>query len=291
MNVFRILYRGSLSSCNYSCSYCPFAKTTNSREELRRDASEVARFVEWVNDAQHTIGVFFTPWGEAIIHEYYRQALIRLSQMPHVQRVVMQTNLSCQLSDLVAADRSTLALWATYHPTQTSISRFIDRCQWLSKQGLRYSVGVVGLREHFDAITSLRNELPADVYVWVNSYKRKVDYYTESDLEFIRSVDPYFDINRHYYPSEGKACNAGATSFTVDGAGGVRRCHFIDNKLGNIYDSDIFQLLAPRSCTNETCGCHIGYVHRPAGKLDQLFGQNLLERIPEQWPEHDQNFI
>ena len=82
MTPFRILYRGSLSSCNYSCSYCPFAKTSNTREELRHDAQEVERFVEWVESTERPIGILFTPWGEAIVHSHYRQAMIRLSHVP-----------------------------------------------------------------------------------------------------------------------------------------------------------------------------------------------------------------
>jgi len=278
MSTVRILYRGSLSSCNYSCDYCPFAKTTNTREELRRDAEEVQRFVDWVENVSHQLGVFFTPWGEAIIHPYYRQAMVKLSRMPHVQRVVMQTNLSCRLDDLADADRESLALWATFHPTQTSLARFIERCRWLSSNGLRYSVGVVGLREHFEAISILRKELPPD-------------YYSAEDLKIIRATDPYFDLNRHYYPSKNKPCDAGAKSFTVDGNGDVRRCHFIKTVIGNVYQDDIFAQLVPKDCTNDTCGCHIGYVHRPEGKLHQLFGSNLLERIPQAWPELDREFV
>ena len=82
MTVYRILYRGSLSSCNYDCCYCPFAKTGNTRDELRRDAREVERFVEWVERVNRPLGILFTPWGEAITHAHYRRALVRLSHMP-----------------------------------------------------------------------------------------------------------------------------------------------------------------------------------------------------------------
>jgi biotin synthase-like enzyme len=32
-----VLYRGPLSSCNYDCHYCPFAKHHETSAELRRD--------------------------------------------------------------------------------------------------------------------------------------------------------------------------------------------------------------------------------------------------------------
>jgi hypothetical protein len=40
-----ILYRGPLSSCNYACGYCPFAKRRETAAELARDREALARFV------------------------------------------------------------------------------------------------------------------------------------------------------------------------------------------------------------------------------------------------------
>ncbi len=40
-----ILYRGPLSSCNYACWYCPFAKRREPRTELAADREPLAPFV------------------------------------------------------------------------------------------------------------------------------------------------------------------------------------------------------------------------------------------------------
>jgi hypothetical protein len=61
----------------------------------------------------------------------------------------------------------------------------------------------------------------------------------------------------------------------------MRRCHFIDTPIGNIFDSDWQLSLAPRKCSNEHCGCHIGYVHLKRLKLNEVYGSGLLERIPQ----------
>jgi len=66
----------------------------------------------------------------------------------------------------------------------------------------------------------------------------------------------------------------------VDGDGVVRRCHFIKQPIGNIYDPDFAQCLQERPCTNDTCGCHIGYVHLDRLELGKTFGDGILERIP-----------
>ena len=82
---WNILYRGQLSSCNYGCPYCPFAKTRNTKAELEEDRQQVERFVQWVGDRnRQTLGVFFTPWGEALIHHYYRKAMTRLPDEPEL---------------------------------------------------------------------------------------------------------------------------------------------------------------------------------------------------------------
>jgi len=290
MNTWNILYRGSLSSCNYECGYCPFAKTSNTRAELQQDEAELERFVGWVESQSRRVGILITPWGEALVHGYYRRAMAKLSHLPQVYRIAVQTNLSAPLDDFAGANRETLALWATYHPSQVSLERFVARCHELDAAGIRYSVGVVGLREHFAAIEELRRVLRPKVYLWVNASKRDANYYQPGEVERVLAVDPYFHWNLQRYPSGGKPCAAGETTFTVDGAGDVRRCHFVEGVIGNIYEADFEACLKPRLCSAASCGCHIGYVHRPELRLEELFGVGLLERVPERWPEVREGF-
>ena len=281
MTHWKIYYRGSLSSCNYACGYCPFAKTSNSRQELLEDQKEVERFTDWVTGrTEERISLLFTPWGEALGHRYYREALVRVSRLEQVRRVSIQTNLSAPLERFSEADSRTLTFWATYHPGQTSRERFLSRCRQLDRMDLRYSVGVVGMREHLQEMVNLRRELSPEVYLWVNAYKRKSDYYRPEELETIRSVDPLFDLPNQRHPSFGEACAAGSNHFTVDGQGAVRRCHFVGEIIGNIYTGDLHGFLAPRVCPNQTCGCYIGYVHLSHLKLEKLYGEDLLGRIP-----------
>lgn len=43
-----LYYRGSLSSCNYDCPYCPFGKTKDSAATLAKDRAGLETFVRWV---------------------------------------------------------------------------------------------------------------------------------------------------------------------------------------------------------------------------------------------------
>ncbi|MBX3172091.1 MAG: radical SAM protein [Candidatus Eremiobacteraeota bacterium] len=275
-----LYYRGSLSSCNYSCGYCPFAKTRNTRSELARDRRQLLRFQHWTARQTARLGILFTPWGEALGHRAYRRTLIELSHQPNLERVAIQTNLSAPLQELAEASPR-LALWATYHPGQTSLQRFAAQCARLDDLNIGYSVGMVGLKEHFADLTRLRQLLPPERYLWINAYKRRSDYYTAADIDFLKSIDPYFNYNLHRYPSFNTACQAGHRSFAVDGEGNLRRCHFVGEVLGNIYESDFARHLKPRLCPNQTCGCYIGYIHRPVLQWEQRFGPGYLERIPK----------
>jgi organic radical activating enzyme len=285
-----ILYRGPLSSCNYACGYCPFAKTRNTRTELEHDAACLLRFTDWVASRSEHIGILFTPWGEAMIHRHYQEAMRRLSHLPNVWRVAAQTNLSFPTDWMRQCNLATTALWTTYHPTETSVDRFLAKCQALREIGVRHSVGIVGRKEAIDDIRDLRTRLPRETYLWVNAWKRERDYYTPDDLAVLRSTDPWFDLNAKPHTSLGRACRSGGTAFTVDGVGDVRRCHFIKDVIANIYQPGFEQALHPRSCSIGECRCHIGYVHLDHLNLDAVYGDGLLERIPAGWATETQSY-
>ena len=282
-----ILYRGPLASCNYACSYCPFAKHRETPAERDADTHGLARFVAWVagRDAvRDRLSIFFTPWGEALTRARYRAAAARLTNLPQVRKVVFQTNLSTPVQWVEACDAAKLALWATYHPSEVTRERFLAQCTALDQRGVRYSVGVVGLKEHADEIEALRAALPAHVYLWVNAYKNVGRYYTAEDVRQLSAVDPLFPLNMQRYASRGKACRTGQSVISVDGDGTVRRCHFVHTPIGNLYAPDFESCLRERLCPRAACTCHIGYVHLEELGLDDVFGEGILERIPQHLP-------
>lgn len=276
-----ILYRGPLVSCNYACGYCPFAKRAETRDELARDRACLERFTGWATDWRGgPLGVLFTPWGEALVRRWYQDALVALTNTPHVVKAAVQTNLSCRLDWVDACDKGKLALWCTYHPGETTRARFLAKCRELLGRGVRFSVGVVGMKEHADEIAALRAELPPSVYVWVNAYKREPDYYAPEMLDRLAGIDPLFPVNNRRHQSLGQSCRTGKSVISVDGDGAVRRCHFVREVVGNIYDPGFADCLRERPCPNDSCGCHIGYAHLDRLGLSDVFGAGLLERIP-----------
>ncbi|MFK4111390.1 STM4011 family radical SAM protein [Streptomyces sp. NPDC002176] len=274
-----LLYRGPLASCDYDCPYCPFAKRRDSREQLRADRASLERFADWAGArTEDRLSVLFTPWGEGLVRSWYRRALTDLSRLPHIRRVAIQTNLSCRTDWLADADRDTLALWCTFHPGQTPYDRFLGKCRELDTLGVRYSVGVVGLREHLPVARRLRAELLGRVYLWVNAAEGHT--YTDAEAEAWTALDPLFPYSRHPHASAGLPCRTGESVISVDGDGTVRRCHFVPAELGNLYDGSYRAALRPRACPLNSCDCHIGYVHLETLPLYDVFAGGVLERIP-----------
>lgn len=275
-----ILYRGPLASCNYGCAYCPFAKRKDSRAQLAVDRASWLRFVDHIaaQPAGDQLGVLVTPWGEALIRRWYQEGLARLSHLPQITRVAAQTNLSGELGWIADANPERLALWCTYHPDWTTLDAFLAQCRALDARGVRYSVGVVGQRAHGEAARALRGALPPEVYVWINAVK--ATSYDDAEIAAWQAIDPLFAINLRRWPSRDLPCGAGSRAITVDGDGVMRRCHFIAEPIGNLYDDDWRDALVPRACTNADCHCHIGYVHLDYLELDKVFAAGLLERIP-----------
>ena len=287
---WNILYRGPLDSCNYDCPYCPFAKKKNTREELAYDARCLANFTQWVANSTEKTGILLTPWGEGLIRKHYQQAMVAMSHMPHVEKIAIQTNLSCTLDWMHEANKNTFALWITYHPNEVGFESFVDKCERLIAADIQFSIGIVGVKEHFPAIEELKKRITKR-YIWINAYKRAADYYTENEKAWLTGIDHLFPYNNQVYDTKGKPCKAGHTSFSVDGEGNVYRCHFIKDKLGNLYTDDIHTLLAPRLCSNAQCRCYIGYMNLDSLALDQVYGDQLLERIPLKNVNSSLNFI
>src|SRR5262249_3730880 len=162
--------------------------------------------------------------------------------------VAIQTNLSCRLDWLSGADPQKLALWCTFHPGQVTLKRFLDQCRIVDRYGIRYSVGIVGTREALPFLKPLRAGLRPEIYTWVNAFKRAPSYYTVEEVSFLTQWDPLFPVNNNHHPSLGRACRTGHTVFSVDGSGNIRRCHFVKEILGNIYQPGFEDALQPRLC-------------------------------------------
>lgn len=278
MMELTIQWRGLLSGCNYDCSYCPFSKTVDTRHNLQDDCTALQRFCEWTEGRAGRVSILFTPWGEAVVRGYYRKAIERLSRLDHVGTVAIQTNLSVHPRWLSHCDLESVGIWATYHPDQVLLADFVERVHVMEDMGVRYSVGVVAVRNHFQAIAKLKETLPENAYLWINAEESIQGKYAPSEVDFLAGIDPLFEVNNRIYSTVGRRCLAGESVISVAADGTARRCHFVDDPIGNIYDPSFENALRERTCPMARCNCHIGYSQLPALNLRHLFGSGFLER-------------
>ena len=254
-----VMYRGPLTSCNYACSYCPFAKRVESKSRLRKDKDSLARFVDWIAaETEIRWKILFTPWGEALVRKWYQNSVQILTQLPHVEQVAAQTNLSWGTDWLDQCDPDKSAFWATFHPTETALDRFVEKVSEIDHRRMFVSVGMVAMTEQLPHIGAIRKCLPQHIQLWLNARQPRPRPYTAEELAFLVGIDPDFPATIKRHRSRGLPCRTGENVFTVDGDGNMRRCHFVDEVIGNIHTSNWVDALRSRLCPKAFCDCHLG---------------------------------
>ena len=268
-------YRGSLDSCNYSCSYCPFSKKPKcTRDELLKDEKSLVKFVDTViNKTEETkkkCAVQIVPYGEALVHKYYWRELARLTCSPYIEAAGAQTNLSfdidCMAGEFLAnkGELAKLRLWCTFHPQMVTMDRFLQQCSRLSRHGILYCAGTVGVPGQAGDIRRLRERLPEDVYLWINKMDGLKRRYTEEENRMFSGIDEYFETGLKHYKADTSKC---ADSLFMEADGSVRRCNTcIPGKDGTV-------------CTKKECSCYLSYCNQQVPEL-VFFNPYPAFRIP-----------
>ena len=259
-----IYYRGSLKSCNYNCSYCPFAKKGAGRRQQERDREEFVRFVETISREEFHGTVQIVPYGEALIHAYYWQGMAELSGLPSIQAVGAQSNFSFPVEDMLGeygksgGKKEKLRLWGTFHPEMTTVEAFLEQCRLLQEAGVLFCVGGVGVPENLERLRRLRDGLDESVYLWINKMDGLGRAYTPDERRAFLELDPYFELELRPFPVDAAAC---AESIFVQGDGSVRPCNLCHGIMGNLY-TDGLAGLPQKKCTRKVCDCFLSYGSR-----------------------------
>lgn len=289
-------YRGSLRSCNYACSYCPFSKQIGSARQLREDKEALFRFVERINGMESAEGaVQIVPYGEALIYDYYWQGLAALSRNPRLDAVGAQSNFSFSVEQMLDVYRAyggildKLRLWGTFHPQMTAVKQFVSQCTKLSACQVQYCVGAVGVPAHLEAVRCLRKELPQQVYLWINKMDGLGRRYTEGEIAAFAKIDAYFGMELAHYTADTQLC---ADNRFVEADGTAYRCNLCQKSLGNLYDGSWEEIQESGQtgesmhglddryvCGRKECSCYLAYCNRLEGQMAP-FGPYPAFRIP-----------
>ncbi len=286
-----ILYRGTLKSCNYRCSYCPFAKHPIGNRELQQDKARWLQFVKDFPDLAQACfpvparALMVVPYGEALIHPWYWEGLGALSALPWMDAVGAQTNLSFSPETSLAIFRQAggyvekLRLWATFHPEMITAEAFAASCRTLLAAGVPLCAGAVGDPRNLEKIRLLRQELPKETYLWINRMDGLDRDYTQTERDEFLDIDPYFGRELISVPSEPARC--GHRLF-VEGNGQVRLCNISQAVGGRVWKpgSESDGLRLDRLCRRKRCSCYLAYGGRDDFMNRILFGPYPLFRIP-----------
>ena len=298
-----ICYRGSLKSCNYRCSYCPFSKHRASVQELEKDRQNFGRFCESIADraAEFDIGaVFVVPYGEASIHRWYWEGLGRLAGLDGLDRVGLQTNLSFSVEECLAifdlysgdanrengreidrgisgAARRKLCIWATFHPEMTDMETFVDKCHRLADSGVNLCVGAVGAPQNILLLGRLRERLSPDLYLWINKMDGLGRAYTEEEKRAFLELDPFFGLECGSPAADVAMCS---DRCFVEADGRIRACNIGRIKEGNWYQSEQEEIFRPL-CGKKRCSCYLAYGGRVDFEGRQFFGAYPIFRVPK----------
>ena len=282
----QVYYRGCLQFCNYACSYCPFCKKTKSENNIKRDKEQLMRFVDRMEQLSFSGAVQIIPYGEGMIHDYYWDALAKLSRLPGVDRVGIQSNFSFSVDGFVTrlqreqAKLEKICLWGTFHPEQTTVSAFQSQCHRLQKAGIRFSVGVVGVPGQMETIQELRDAIPKESYMWINALEGAGRPYSQEEKEEFRKIDPFFEQELRRLPADVEDC--GGTYF-VRGDGRMYACPISQVVIGDFYQiqtmEELYEMEKKRTCRSRFCHCHLAYNNRKK-ESNQMFGSYPAFRIP-----------
>lgn len=296
--MIHLYYRGFLKSCNYGCSYCPFSKRKETKAGLLKDREALKHFVLRVIQKEEISSVLLTPYGEALIHEYYWEALGRLTSAASILAAGCQTNLSFPVEKMLSVlkkhngDKKKLRIWATFHPEMTTADQFSEQCRRLKENGILFSAGAVGDPENLEILKELRASIPEDIYLWINRLDGMKRNYTKEEIEAFQNLDGNFSLELLRVISREASCMGGKGAFFIDGNGHSYGCNISKKGLGSFYE-DLTGNQASFVCTSKSCRCFLAYSNRMDMERLAFFDVHPSFRIPilDNWREKNNRKI
>ena len=285
LSIKRIYYRGKLNSCNYTCSYCPFGKKSH-LTATTQDEQAWNRFITAIEQWQGgPLQLFIIPYGEALIHRYYRKGIIHLAALPQVAGISCQTNLSFSADEWLDEFSATptliskIKIWASFHPEMTSVESFVRRLHTLYNAGIQVCAGAVGNPMAKSVLSDFRNALLPDIYLFINAMQGLKSPLSVEDIRFFTQLDNLFEYDLKNASAQWTICSGGRSSCFIDWKGDIFGCPRSQVKIGNLYQNQILDLLLP--CRRKVCDCYIAFSNLTNHPLHRIMGAGAFWRIPD----------
>lgn len=224
--------------------------------QLEKDKKALFDFIDKIKDFKKPHAVQIVPYGEALIHEYYWQAMAALSQIETQDYTGCQTNLSfpiekmLEIYDKYQGKREKLRLWCTFHPSMTTVDDFIEQCTKLKAADISFCAGMVGDPKEIPALLELRQKLPDSIYLWINKMDGLIDSYTSKEIEIFQEIDPYFSLQLKHWKADLTKCRH-SSFYKADGSEYFCNLHASSKHTA---DGD--------GCGRKECSCYLAYCNR-----------------------------
>ncbi len=258
MNISRmkfIYYRGYGKDCNYSCSYCIFAR--NKLVNIEKDKKYLDKFVNYIEKTkfEEKISIMFTPYGEALTKKYYFEGIKKLVSHKDIESVSCQTNGSFNEKEFInyfsQEELEKISLWVSYHPEMVQVEKFAKKINFLNEK-IKISVGAVGIKENKNKLESLKKLLNSNIYFWIN----KLEGIKTEDYDF-SYIDPYYSLEEEKLRCDINKCQGGIKSIFIKEEGKAYLCHTSKISCGNLYDDK--EIVRNKS---GRCNCYLTYSNR-----------------------------
>lgn len=281
----RISYRGKLNSCNYTCSYCPFGKKSHPATTLEDEQAWncfIAAIEQWKGEP---LQLFIIPYGEALIHRYYRKGIMHLAALPQVVGISCQTNLSFPARQWLDEMRMTptaiskIKLWGSFHPEMTSVEKFVRQVHIFYRAGMQLCAGAVGNPSAKAVLNDLRKALLPDIYLFINAMQGLRPPLSREDISFFSQLDNLFEYDLKNALAQWDVCAGGRSNCFVDWKGDMYACPRSRVKIGNFYQGE--RAIVTPSCKRKVCDCYLAYSNLNNHPLHRIMGEGAFWRIPD----------
>ncbi len=263
----RIWYVAPQRLCNFNCTYCvstgEWAKDAHTDWYRPEDPVNFRRTLDWFAALESPLGVRLATLGEPFASRQFLDGAAWLSKQPNIRFVELVTNGSLLKSRLRklrdSADLSRISLWATYHPTEITVDRFMANVVAARDGGCFVVVNALLFPDTIEEIEALRDRALEEGI----RFNVDLGYHPEADTgTYSRSEDvvPLVDTADWHREAlrlgvdpdllsanlvglndvTGKPCSAGSRYFFIGIDGEVYGCsRYYDlqhDRLGNVLD-------------------------------------------------------
>ncbi len=250
-------FNGRYAHCNYACPYCYVPTSVNKGMHFNFTIQDWEKAFEKHFGNMPT--VFYLSYGEPTIASEFYDVIDMIGRHPNWE-VKITSNISLPLDKLLntkVSKESRLNINASFHPTQITIEKFLEKCSYIRKHGIEPSIIYVMYPPQLDDFEKKyldifrQNGYVVHIRAFRGLYKGKKYPGAYTDEQW-KKVAKYMDkANLKYQLGEvnglGRLTMLGMTHILVDNIGRIEMCdsYVGDSSYGNLFDEKINLSIEP----------------------------------------------